>query len=345
MKKFLLTLAICFGLAACLDDCDSNPAGPDITDPVPTTTTTAPTTPPPIDPATFPRVEVAGGQLWVDGELLKATTAFTLPLQGPGYATSFCHEMRLHGVNTARIFPETVNWIGAPGYLQQVAYEYDYEATKLTIEALGQAGCAVQVVISATWKEYPLQNNLNLVREVTKVFKGYQHIVWSVMNEYRHPSSHPSVNASAAAKHLLREFNAECPSCLVGVDEALRVDTTKHRACGGTGLCDYFAWHPDRNNDKIDNNRFFRSSKRFGQPVFFDEMVAYASEQNFQDYPILRGKGTIALNGQGSELERWTHTNEVYNMALDEGISPCWHAIDQMLCLISPSEMSWPQEH
>lgn len=343
MKKYLITAVLIIGMIACLDDCDKNPVGPGPTDPP--VTTTIPPEPPGINPDTFPEVTQGGGQLWVDGELLKATTAFALVPAGPGYATSFCQEMRINNINTARIFVETRNWTGAPGYLAQVAFDYDYEATKATIEALGAAGCAVQVVISATVKEEPLSVNLDLITTVTKAFRAYKHIVWSVMNEYKHPSSHDTVNSSGAAKDMLRAFNSICESCLVSIDEALRDNTTKHRACSGTGLCDYFAWHPDRNDDDVENNRFFRNSKRMGQPTFFDEMVAFASEQNFQDYPILRGKGTIALNGKGTELERWTHANEVYNMALDEGISPCWHAIDQMLCIIPPGQMYWPQEH
>ena len=92
-----------------------------------------------------------------------------------------------------------------------------------------------------------------------------------------------------------------------------------------------------------------------GQPVFFDEMIAFASNQNFDDYPILRGKCTIgqkagmmvpmALCGKGDEVDIWRHANEVYNMALDAGIHPCWHAIDQMLCIIPPGQMYWPQEY
>ncbi|MHA1962663.1 MAG: hypothetical protein ACW99U_20925 [Candidatus Thorarchaeota archaeon] len=346
IKYVILPMALTIGLIACIESCDSNPTAPN-PDPDPTTTTTStPPGPPPIDPTMFPRVENAGGELWVDGELLKATTAFSLVPQGPGYATSFCQEMRMHGVNTARIFVETGNWVNAPGYLAQVAFPYNYEDTKKTIESLGQAGCAVEIVIIATLKEEPLQNNLALIRRVAQDFGNkYKHLVWSVANEYKHPSSHSSVNSSGAAKEMLRLFNSICASCIVGVDEHLSERTDRHRACQGTGLCDFYAWHPDRNDEDVENNRFMRGSKRMGRPTFYDEMVAFASDQNLKDYPILNGKGTIALFGRGTESERWRHTNEVYNMAIDEGISPCWHAIDQMLCLIDPALMWWPDEH
>jgi hypothetical protein len=343
IKYILLPVVLTVGLIACIESCDNNPTGPD-PDPPPTTTTIPPQEPPPIDPNSFPLVENAGGELWVDGELLKATTAFALVPRGPGYATSFCQEMRTHGVNTARIFVETRNWTMAPGYLAQVAFDYDYEATKSTIEALGQAGCAVELVISATVKEEHLKTNLVLIRDVANAFKGYQHIVWSVINEYAHPSSSGSVNSTSAAKDMLRTFNSVCPACLVGIDESLRVGTRKHRACSGSSLCDFFAWHPDRNDDDVENNRFFQRSKNMGRPVFFDEMIAFASDQNLRDYPSLNGRGTIAYFGRRTESERWRYTNEVYRMAIDEGISPCWHAIDQMLCLIDPALMWWPDK-
>lgn len=355
MAKYLIAILIALGLSvACLDTCDNNPTAPPV-DPPAVTGPIDPPVPPTINPDTFPLVERAGNLLLVDGQFLKAVTAFALPAQPPAYAADFCYEMQQNGLNTARIFVETRNWTGAPGYLQQVAFDYDYEAVKATVEALGQAGCAVQIVISATVKEEPLSVNINLIKEVTRQFKDYRHIIWSVMNEYKHPSSHATVNSSGAAKDMLRAFKQVCQSCIVGIDESLRESTTKHRACSGTSLCSYFAWHPDRNDDEVENNRFFRSAKSMGQPVFFDEMIAFASNKNFDDYPILRGKCTIgqkagmmiplALCGREDEADIWRHVNEVYNMALDAGIHPCWHAIDQMLCIIPPGEMYWPQEH
>jgi hypothetical protein len=130
---------------------------------------------------------------------------------------------------------------------------------------------------------------------------------------------------------------------LVSVDEGLRCDTERHRACV-SGLCDYFAFHPARNDPCVETPRGYRRARYMGTPAFFDEMIAFASEQNLNDFPILRGKGTIALFGRGTEQERWEIANRLYNMAIEEGISPCWHSISTIRCIKAPSEMRWPNE-
>jgi len=301
-----------------------------------------PPSPPPEDFTQYPVVEAYGGQLTVSGGIVKAFTAFTLPITSRQYASDMCIVAQQHGLNTARVFIEARNWTHAPGYLAQVAFDYDPIALEEIAHGLGQAGCAMQLVLNATAKEESTIAGLSLISQGMKQFRDWPNVLYSMCNEYKHPSS---VYDTGDAKAFLEHANSLCPECIIGIDEALR-DIRQHRACGPS-RCDYIAWHPNRNNPDIENSQFFNriATMSWGKPTFHDELIAYASDQNFQDYPTLKNRAVISCNGSGTEQCRYEHANEVYNMVLDSGANPCWHTIDHMLCLIAPSAMAWPQEH
>jgi hypothetical protein len=309
---------------------------------VPDNTSTVPVAP--VDDfSQYPRVEVQGGILTVSGADLKAFTAFVLPIKSRAYSYALCIEAQSHGLNTARVFIEARNWTSAPGYLAQVAFNYDPEALEQVMHGMGEAGCAVQLVLNATAKEESRQAGLNLITQGINQFRDWPNVFYSLVNEYKHPSS---VYDRADAKAFLRHADNLCPGCIIGLDEALRATTDfSHRACS-SGRCDYIAWHPDRNDEAVENNIFFnRAVARSGGPVFFDELVAYATEAEMNVWPALQGRCTISLCGKGSDLERWNHANEVYNIVLDSGGAPCWHTVGHMLLLDDPAMLTWPQEH
>lgn len=344
LTRYFCTILLVLIMTGC-EACDNSTTGPDIPDPNTTTTVPVnPPVPPPDDPYQYPMVSATGGQLRVQDDILKAATAFVLPIRSREYAYDWCVVALSHGVNTARVFIEARNWTKAPWYLAQVAFDYDPVALEEVAHGLGMAGCAMELVLNATVKEESRAAGDDLIRAGIKQFKQWPNVLYSMVNEYKHPSSVYGLND---AKHFLNFANSLCPQCIIGVDEALDV-IHEHQACGVNGRkCDFIAWHPGRNDPRIENIKFFSRTvtRSWGKPTFFDELIAHATDQNMQDYPNLWGRGTISCNGRGTEQCRYDHANRVYNLVLNSGGNPCWHTIDHMLLLIAPSAMAWPQEH
>lgn len=101
-------------------------------------------------------------------------------------------------------------------------------------------------------------------------------------------------------------------------------------------VVDYIAFHTIRNPEPtLERMQEAQAKFKYNKPVLIDETVSWASQENIDRYG-LAGKGTIAMEGRGTEDERmWqcvSHLKDIHNVKNQSGLRwrPFFHSIWQI---------------
>ena len=162
---------------------------------------------------------------------------------------------------------------------------------------------------------------------------SYQHVVWDVFNEPVHPLSQHIKDEDVRAIMLHMKTQTTLP---MGVDY--------HG--GGEGedwrgrypyiwrdVSNYLAFHPPRNpTPSYAIMEAAQDKYNYVKPVWADETLCWASQKNIDKYG-LKGKGTIAMNGYGTEEQRMDQVVKHLRDINRVGWSPTFHSIWGIECI------------
>lgn len=198
---------------------------------------------------------------------------------------------------------------------------------------------------------------------------GYKHVVWEAFNEVVHPMSQhiKDEDVLAIMEHMKR--NTHMP---VGTDYHGGLQAADDRIRGlmfsqevgaerqfepierayqeilrqmewrgrypyiWRGVVDYIAFHTPRNPEPtLERMQEAQAKFKYAKPVLVDETVSWASQENIDKYD-LEGKGTIAMEGHGTEDERMSqcviHLRDIHRIENQGGLRwrPFFHSIWQI---------------
>jgi hypothetical protein len=259
------------------------PSPPDL--PQPTTTTTI-------------REPVNPGR--PDMSAVRGVLSFGLVTPPPGhdsgahfqFVKQWCWKCLDKGYNTLSIGSETSDW-GFASYLPGGPQPYTPEWRRnliTTIEAAGEAGCWVQLVVVLTIKSRPFREQLDYTRKVRDLTQKYEHVYYEAVNEwYVHSSL--SIDEAVRLVEVLKRTGKDVLLDEPGLTVRRKVKAT----------VTVRSVHPDRNPDPtIEQLR--RARQRYGL-LHLNETTCYASDAEISEHG-LAGRGTIAMNGRGTEEQR-----------------------------------------
>ena len=198
---------------------------------------------------------------------------------------------------------------------------------------------------------------------------GYKHVIWEAFNEVVHPLSQhiKDEDVLAIMEHMkentylpigtdyhggLQEVDREMVSMELSPDMSFerrfqmsdRLYQNAMRQMEWRGrypyiwrdIVDYIAFHTPRNPEPtLDRMREAQAKFKYNKPVLIDETVSWASQENIDKHG-LKGKGTIAMMGRGTEDERmWqcvSHLKDIHNVKNQNGLRwrPFYHSIWQI---------------
>ena len=263
--------------------------------------TTPPTTPDP-DPFPIGRPEPVYPGPPEMGEVLGVISfGVVTPLEGQThgehfqYVKSYCERCLAAGFNTMSIGSEMSSWPGGGSYLRRgpPIYSAQWQANLTrTIEAAGAGGCWVQLVVVLTIKEshhFPaLRKYTQRVMDLTQ---HYPHIYYEAVNEWYIHSTLSLMQAVRLVDLLKRSGKS-----VVLSDSGLRVGRRI------LAIVTDPAVHPARNPDPTVSQ--LREAKQLYRPrLLLNETTCYASDAELATYGLW-GRGTIAMNGRGTEAQR-----------------------------------------
>jgi hypothetical protein len=318
MKLWRLDLIIIFALlfVACpLDDCDSA-AGPSSI--ITTTTTTVESKPPRVDQEP---------DLWS----VRGCTAFGAANLTESELTAFISHIQ-GKCDMLRTGAQTDGWrgMGAPYLEASVGPRFftpEWQANlERFLDVTARMGINVQLIPTFTHKQAGYARCMEITKRVVEIQQAgsdddptpYRHIVWSAVNEWKHPIS--KLNRGNVIE-LLRYLKRET-GLAVGADMS-----------GGTGgrggwigeydsvllpFVDYVAFHPPRYRMFGDNGCESRRPNywdlrktvaRHLKPVWIDEPTCFISDASKALYGIERS-GHYALCGGGTEDQRKKHIRD-----------------------------------
>lgn len=145
---------------------------------------------------------------------------------------------------------------------------------------------------------------------------GFEHVYISVMNEYKHPLTDDDIGDSDI--YRLGQYIKERTGFPVSADHGgkEKYSPGKRRIWkayypAAWRNFDYFNFHPPRNPEPT-AEEFEKAYERWscrgeiGRDVLllYNETVSFASDDDLKKWPVLKGKGTIACMGRGTEDER-----------------------------------------
>lgn len=300
----------------------------------------------------------------VNWRRMRGVTAFSLVLQDPEFQWKFVDHVKDAGWNTLRIgaWPGW-DWCdkddkdGKDSDGDGLDNDYDYlpcgpgweskkalENLEATLEITSRIPEVwVSLIPTLTYKSVNKGSQEANIRFFNSQFDranaivkkhNYKHVVWEAFNEFVHPLSehHKDEDALAVLKHM--RINTRLP---VGMDHgggrAGEVWQGRYPYIW-RGDVDYVAFHTPRNPEpplKV----MEEAQRKYGysHPVVINETVAWCSDDYLKRYK-LKGKGTIAMMGWGSEAQRMNHVlrhlRDIYQVKNSQGIRwiPWYHSVE-----------------
>jgi len=173
------------------------------------------------------------------------------------------------------------------------------------------------------------------INEIVKA-GDYKHVVYELFNEVVHPLSAHIKDEDVLEMFIHARENTSLP---LGTD--FHGEFRNENPWPGRypfvwrDVSTYFALHPRRNPEptlqtmKEANDRW-----NYSKPVWADETVCFATQENVDKYN-LKGKGTIALMGRGTEEDRWEVTIKHLKDIKETGWKPFLHSV----CLITTDSL------
>lgn len=263
--------------------------------------------PPPGPPPEPPRVD----RLW-DPASTQGVSAFALTLCDKAYIRDFTQYVHDHGYTVLRVGAQTDGWQGfRAGYLRPGPPVYTPEWRENLHRMLDTTARIpdtwVQLIPTFTHKQKggpDYQRKLcEAVCDVV-VEGGYRHVFWEVMNEFKHLLRHKEIGDGDIAD-IGRELY-DRTGFPVSSDHPGKT-TPEGEWKGYFPVAwrhfHYFAYHPPRNPDphRLEYRQAIARWPR--KYILFDETTCYASDAQIDRYG-LKGRGTVALMGRGTEHER-----------------------------------------
>ena len=287
---------------------------------------------------------------------VRGITAFSLALRDIPYIVQLLNHVKNAGWDPLilRVGTQTAgDWCesGTPGYLPcgppHGSAEADRNLRRLLEVTARTRNVSVQLIPTFTYKSHNEGTQEANIKYFNAMFDhvnvivkegGYQNVVWEMFNEVVHPLSQHIKDEDVREMLLHVKAESDLP---VGTD--YHGEFRNEEAWPGRypfvwrDVVGYIAFHPRRNPEPTFDD-LVRAQQRWNyvKPVWTDETVSWASDANIAKYH-LQGKGTIAMNGYGTEDERmWQvvrHLKNVYRTS--EGTHhwiPFYHSIWLIEC-------------
>ena len=300
----------------------------------------------------------------IDLGAARGVTAFSLALRDVTYIKEFAYHIQRNGWTVLRVGAQTAHDWCAQSFPMELAEtdllmhmrvagylpcgpahgtpQWEANLKRLLDTTARVHNVWIQLIPTFTYKSHNEGTQAKNIVYFNKMFDrvnqivaagGYQHVVWEVFNEVVHPLSQHIKD-----EDVLEMFNH------IKARTTFPVGTDYHG--GGEGedwrgrypyiwrdVSSYLAFHPPRNPEPTYATMEAAQDKyNYVKPVWADETVCWASQKNIDKYG-LKGKGTIAMNGYGTEGQRMDQVVKHLRDISRVGWSPTYHSIWGIECI------------
>lgn len=287
----------------------------------------------------------------IDWGAAAGATSFSLVLRDTEWQKDFLYYAHEHNITVYRAGAQVAgDWCGNDvGYLPcgpaHATPEADANLVRLLEVTARIPNTWLQLIPTFTYKSHDegtQQANIayfnSMFDHVNAIVEagGYRHIIYELFNEVVHPLSQHIKDEDVREMLLHARARTDLP---VGTDfhgEFRGEDPWPARyPFVWRDLVAYIAFHPRRNPEPTyEHMRTAQERWDYRKPVWCDETVCWASDDEIGRYD-LRGKGTIALMGRGTEGERWDVVRRHLRDIRRNGWVPFLHTID-LIGALSP---------
>lgn len=254
-------------------------------------------------------------------------TAFPLSIRPREYIRDLIDYLQGHGYNSLTAGAQA--WSPAQASQHPIlpsgpveGPEWRKNLETLLDETARHEGFWVQLIPTFGYKQYDTdpdgreyewhREHAGKIIDIIKA-NGFQHIYWSVMNEFKHPLTDDDLGDTDIFR-LGRDLKLET-GFPVSTDHGGREKDKE----GGERIWkayypmawlgfDYFNWHPTRNPEPSER-QFKKAADRWwgsGKVLLYNETVCFASDADMEKWRGLKNKGTLAGHGRmDEEGQKW----------------------------------------